>query len=642
VAKVGRSKLFEDSSDKPPATALKQAFTEEAPPQEGVKARFGILLGVVLALSVLAFCFAFEPAMLAVADCSIGMNNLEIAANIYDVLYNLHPNNFDILRAKARLECLQGGYEAAIKDDNAAIALRTDSADVYANRGFARYKIHDDLGAVNDFSRVLEREPTLADVYVRRGVVFARLGQFRNALNDYEKAMLLDPTNAEAASFKSWALDLQSNASMEKLSNKITPADAPNKLSLIKHAPLSHEIDEVPKLDIHPNSSRPLPIASVASVQNLPKMLPPAPSAPGKPINQSAVQDRSRQTAVTDTSQDRTQSGANIQSSSHNLSTTPATWSPVSTSRSVSRIQAQGSSNHGIQSFGYGLKIPEGGRITNGPATVSLLSDGDLVLYRNSQLVWSAHTHKPSMALNCWAEFQSDGNLVLFGSNNDGSFQYWSTETQHSATAPHAANTIELADTEPYLRIVDGKDNWAVWAAPPVTPATSNSGKPSSSPQESQPDRSTRRASPNQHGYAVLLSPASAPSLVLMASSPDPRDNMRTYTAAPTNVLEQKWVLESTSKGIYKIHPAFDRSLALTVVNGKFTEGTKIIVAVDHGYSTQHWAVSPISKGCYVLRPLCATALTLDNPAGPGAQPDLLHYSSGNLNTIWLLKQVSY
>jgi hypothetical protein len=127
-----------------------------------------------------------------------------------------------------------------------------------------------------------------------------------------------------------------------------------------------------------------------------------------------------------------------------------------------------------------------------------------------------------------------------------------------------------------------------------------------------------------------------------MASSPDPRDNMRTYTALPTNVLEQKWVLESTSKGIYKIHPAFDRSLALTVVNGKFSEGTKIIVAVDHGYSTQHWAVTPISKGGYILRPLCATTLTLDNPAGPGAQPDLLRYSSGNLNTIWLLKQVSY
>jgi hypothetical protein len=481
LAKIGRSKLFEDSSDKPPATALKQAFTEEASPQEGVKFRFGIWLGVVLALSVLAFWFAFEPAMLAVADCSTGMNNLEIAANIYDVLYKLHPTSFDVLRAKARLECLQGGYKAAIKDDDAAIAVRTDSADVYANRGFARYKIHDDLGAVKDFSRVLEREPTLADVYVRRGVVFARLGQFRNALNDYERAMVLDPTNAEAASFKSWALDLQSNASMEKLSNKITPSNAPNKLSLNKHAPPGHEIDEVPKLDIHPNSSSPLPIASV---QNLPKMLPPTASTPVKPttITQTAVQDRSRQIAVTDTSQNRTQIGASSQSSSHNLSTTPTTWSSVSTSRSLSHAQTQGSGNHGIQSFGYGLKIPGGDRITNGPITVSLLSDGDLVLYKNSQPVWSAHTHKPSMALNCWAEFQSDGNLVLFGSNNDGSFQYWSTETQHSATAPHAANTIVLADTEPYLRIVDGKDNWAVWAAPPVT---SNGGKPSTSSQES-------------------------------------------------------------------------------------------------------------------------------------------------------------
>jgi len=48
----------------------------------------------------------------------------------------------------------------------------------------------------------------------------------------------------------------------------------------------------------------------------------------------------------------------------------------------------------------------------------------------------------------------------------------------------------------------------------------------------------------------------------------------------------------STAKqpGIFAIHPAFDRTLGLTATNGRFADGTKVIVSRDRGYNTQTWS----------------------------------------------------
>jgi hypothetical protein len=665
LANIRDSELFEDSNAKPTADALKRVFTEGTPVRESKSIRPYAWSAAIAAFCLVVGWFAFEPAMMITADCAVGMHKPEVAGVIYDALYSRHPNNFDVLRAKARLEAMVGNYHAALKDDDAAIAVRNNAVDVYANRGFVRYKIHDDPGAVKDFSKVIVLEPTISDIYVRRGVVYARLGEFRKALNDYDRAMVLDPSNAEAASFKAWALDLQSNASMEGFSGAATTPDGTKKLAVKRPLPPSQEntIDELPKLTIRSNSG---PTPTNFSGQTVPGTAPRGTNAPraaaltaqaaGSPMRADPTDNQNANKTITinnghpaqiswtNSSPNRTFAVAMVQTVPQHMGSVTAVRPPVSSSWS-STSKSQSSADNGTQTFGYGFTLQGGGSVNSGPVTLSLQRDGDLVLSRNYQPVWSAHIHKPSMALDCRAQFQDDGNLVLFGSNNDGTFSYWSTGTQHSATAPHSANTIVLAETEPYMRILDNRTGWIVWAAPPVAEGNHSVSEPRpiAALHEAPPaEKPTHRGNSNQRGFALLLSPGSAPSLVLTANSAEPRDNMRICTAPSSNVLEQKWVLQRKTQSTFVIHPAFDSSLALTVVNGKFTEGSKVIVAVDHGYSSQHWVVSRVGRASFALRPLCAPGLTLDSPGGSGTQPDLLRYSQGNLNTIWILRQVSY
>jgi hypothetical protein len=153
---------------------------------------------------------------------------------------------------------------------------------------------------------------------------------------------------------------------------------------------------------------------------------------------------------------------------------------------------------------------------------------------------------------------------------------------------------------------------------------------------------STVRSRPINHGgRALMLSPAGAPSLVLEANEAGARDALPVYPASATNELTQKWIFDRKQAGLFAIRPAFDRSLALTVTNGSFVDGAKVILAVDHGYSNQIWSLVKIGDKYLVLRPMCAPNLVLDNAGGPHSQVDILRYAPGNLNTLWIVRSVS-
>jgi hypothetical protein len=78
-------------------------------------------------------------------------------------------------------------------------------------------------------------------------------------------------------------------------------------------------------------------------------------------------------------------------------------------------------------------------------------TDGNLVLYRDGVSKWASGTNNwPSTCTTCYASFQSDGNLVLYGSNGNGDFTpYWSTGTNG-----HPDALLLLSDAIPYLSIV--------------------------------------------------------------------------------------------------------------------------------------------------------------------------------------------
>ena len=57
---------------------------------------------------------------------------------------------------------------------------------------------HDYEGAVNAFSRAIERNPKHALAVIRRGLAYYRLGEYRNAIADYDRVLKLKRYQAEA------------------------------------------------------------------------------------------------------------------------------------------------------------------------------------------------------------------------------------------------------------------------------------------------------------------------------------------------------------------------------------------------------------------------------------------------------------
>src|SRR5207237_9056372 len=74
-----------------------------------------------------------------------------------------------------------------------AIKYKSDYAEAYANRGYARQAKGDLDGAVADYDRALELKPDLAETYVYRGCVKQLNGDIDGALADYKSFIQVNP-----------------------------------------------------------------------------------------------------------------------------------------------------------------------------------------------------------------------------------------------------------------------------------------------------------------------------------------------------------------------------------------------------------------------------------------------------------------
>jgi hypothetical protein len=90
--------------------------------------------------------------------------------------------------------------------------------------------------------------------------------------------------------------------------------------------------------------------------------------------------------------------------------------------------------------------------------SLALGTDGNLVLYRSQgtqppRVLWESQTGGRSCGPDCSAEFQGDGNLVLY----QGGVAYW-----NSGTSGHPNAQLALSDTAPYISIRDsGQVLWS-------------------------------------------------------------------------------------------------------------------------------------------------------------------------------------
>ena len=91
-----------------------------------------------------------------------------------------------------------GQYDVAIKDYDKAIELKSDDYDVYYNRGNALNGKGQYDAAIKDYDKAIELKSDFAEAYNNRGAAFGRKGQYDAAIKDLDKAIELKPYYAVA------------------------------------------------------------------------------------------------------------------------------------------------------------------------------------------------------------------------------------------------------------------------------------------------------------------------------------------------------------------------------------------------------------------------------------------------------------
>ncbi len=87
--------------------------------------------------------------------------------------------------------------QQAIEQYNKAIALKSDEAEFYVNRGAAHGKMGNLQAALQDLNLGIETDPEFSNAYLNRSLVYSNLQQLDNALKDLETYLTIKPYNAD-------------------------------------------------------------------------------------------------------------------------------------------------------------------------------------------------------------------------------------------------------------------------------------------------------------------------------------------------------------------------------------------------------------------------------------------------------------
>jgi tetratricopeptide (TPR) repeat protein len=120
--------------------------------------------------------------------------------NLQSKKYNMEINTLvstDFF-CKANVKTDLQDNEGAIADYTRAIELDPTYAKAYNNRGVAKKRLQDYRGAIVDYTKAIELDSKLSEAYNNRGIAKQRLKDFMGAIIDYTKTIELDPKNAYA------------------------------------------------------------------------------------------------------------------------------------------------------------------------------------------------------------------------------------------------------------------------------------------------------------------------------------------------------------------------------------------------------------------------------------------------------------
>ena len=108
---------------------------------------------------------------------------------------NAVTSSFYFNRAYDKAE--RGDHYGAISDFTKAIEINPSEA-AYYNRGNSKSDIKDYYGAISDYTKAIEINPQYAKAYVNRGWSKEKLEDNYGAISDYTKAIEINPTRDNA------------------------------------------------------------------------------------------------------------------------------------------------------------------------------------------------------------------------------------------------------------------------------------------------------------------------------------------------------------------------------------------------------------------------------------------------------------
>lgn len=99
---------------------------------------------------------------------------------------------------RGAIDLREGRHEAAFQRFDDAVKAMPRSAAAWNNRGIARVRLGDLVGALGDLTRAIELAPTDPELYFNRGDIYVALGNHDYAVQDFSRAIDLAPGYARA------------------------------------------------------------------------------------------------------------------------------------------------------------------------------------------------------------------------------------------------------------------------------------------------------------------------------------------------------------------------------------------------------------------------------------------------------------
>ena len=122
----------------------------------------------------------------------------------FDAALAINSGDAGLFAARGMARLKNGNPKAAIEDFNSALALDAVSIDAMTGRGNAFLTLGNPEAAKSDFSQAIVLNPNIPDPVYRRAIANARLSNIVDAMADYDRVLEMAPGNSTYWNARCW------------------------------------------------------------------------------------------------------------------------------------------------------------------------------------------------------------------------------------------------------------------------------------------------------------------------------------------------------------------------------------------------------------------------------------------------------